>query len=126
MTKIKKTRISEIRIDLFKDGDYFSIILPRNCVLFNDDFPFIVEFIEDIGDVSSITIFLKDYQDEFKDSRILNITVLGPKRWLHNSRVEKSLDLKYRNQATRIRSNNDYTMIGIRWDKGAYFSYFGF
>lgn len=125
MTKIKKTKISEVRMDLFNNGEFFSMTFPRECVLFNDDFPFIVEFIEDIGEVSSITLFLKNYNDEFKDSRITKISVLGPKK-LFSQRKFKDLDLHYKNQVTRVKQQKDYTMVGIRWDKGVYFSYFGF
>ena len=55
----------------------------------------------------------------------MSIAVLGPKHWL-KSRVCKELDLKYKNQAIRLKKEKNYTMIGIRWDNGAYFSYFGF
>lgn len=125
MKKMKKTKISEIKIELYKDGTDFTMIVPKECVIFNDDFPFMVEYIEDLNDVSSITLFLKGYDNEFNGSRIMSIAVLGPKRWL-KSRICKELDLKYRNQAIKFKKEKNYTMVGIRWDNGAYFSYFGF
>lgn len=125
MKKIKKTKISEIKIELYKDGTDFTMIVPKECVVFNDDFPFMVEYIEDLNEVSSLTLFLKGYDNEFANSRIMSIAVLGPKHWL-KPRVCKELDLKYRNQAIRLKKQKNYTMVGIRWDNGAYFSYFGF
>lgn len=125
MKKMKKTKISEIKIELYKDGTDFTMIVPKECVIFNDDFPFMVEYIEDLNDVSSITLFLKGYDNELANSRIMSIAVLGPKRWL-KSRICKELDLKYRNQAIKLKKEKNYTMVGIRWDNGAYFSYFGF
>lgn len=122
---MKKTKISEIKIELYKDGTDFTMIVPKECVIFNDDFPFMVEYIEDLNDVSSITLFLKGYDNELADSRIMSIAVLGPKRWL-KSRICKELDLKYKNQAIKLKKEKNYTMVGIRWDNGAYFSYFGF
>ena len=122
---LKKTKISEIKMDMFRNGEEFTMIFPRNCVVFNDDFPFMIEYLEDLNDVSSLTLYLKGYDGEFNGSQILKITALGPKKLL-KPRRSRVLDLKYNRQAIRFKKEKNYTMVGIRWDSGAYYSYFGF